>query len=544
MNKKQYYRYDGIFSTTFFFKDVMKSNSKTIALILLILIFAFPIHIAVNFCQFRAYNNENLDVHIESDLKGAKFWDLTGAPIFIDDSNPNYNWSKTEIENDWCNGNGSLSNPYTIENVTIDATNSPTGCGIYINNSKTEHFIIRNVKVYSVRGPIRGIKLENTNNGTLMNNNCSNNSIGIFLRYCDNNTLSGNTVSDNNYGISLFFCNSNKISGNIANGNYYSGIYLLYSETNAISGNVVNYNKEDGILLVDSNNNTLSGNTANYNRDNGIDLGYSHSNTVLNNNMSECGLRLRGSHMVSSHHIDDTNLVNGKPLYYYKNQINLNSNNFINAGQVILVNCNDSSILNLNTNYCTLGIILYYCNNNTISGNSASNNSYCGIYLIYSDLNTVSGNTANNNDFGIFLAYSNKNLISRNTANNNSNQGIILSSSNKNIILRNNANNNRWCGIYLFYSDTNTVSRNTANYNHYGIRLWFSNSNPVSENVLTGNVECISQYMCNENTFFLNGDCIYGIIPGFVIIFFLLGVLSVAVILISKRIKRSSVQNF
>ncbi len=34
------------------------------------------------------------------------------------------NWSATVAE-DWCSGDGSFSNPYTIENVIINATNAP-----------------------------------------------------------------------------------------------------------------------------------------------------------------------------------------------------------------------------------------------------------------------------------------------------------------------------------------------------------------------------------------------------------------------------------
>ena len=64
--------------------------------------------------------------------------------------------------------------------------------------------------------------------------------------------------------------------------------------------------------------------------------------------MNECGLGIYGLLQdLQSHYIDTTNLVNGKPLYYYKSEIELGPNNFSNAGQVILVNCNNSVISNL-----------------------------------------------------------------------------------------------------------------------------------------------------------------------------------------------------
>ena len=119
--------------------------------------------------------------------------------------------------------------------------------------------------------------------------------------------------------------------------------------------------------------------------------------------------------ILASHNIDNTNLVNGKPIYYYANEVNLGASDFTNAGQVILVNCNDSSISNLNISYGPTGISLYYCNANNISGNAVSSNKYNGISLYYSDDNAISGNTVNSNiDIGIYLDSSNNNTVSGN----------------------------------------------------------------------------------------------------------------------------------
>jgi len=43
------------------------------------------------------------------------------TPVLIDDLDPNFNWSRTAQENEWCYGSGSWSDPYIIENITIDA---------------------------------------------------------------------------------------------------------------------------------------------------------------------------------------------------------------------------------------------------------------------------------------------------------------------------------------------------------------------------------------------------------------------------------------
>ncbi len=206
-------------------------------------------------------NNENLETRDKFSSKRPKnsgFWTLNS--IHVDN-----NWSATAVL-DWCSGDGSWSNPYVIENVTIDASSSPTGSGIYINNSKSDYFIIRNVTVYNAGSDFfydAGIKLNNSNNGTLINNNSSNNGGNGFLIYnSENNTMSGNYVNYNKFGIFFSESNNNTFSGNSANYNSYYGIYLSLSNYTTISGNKASNNNEHGIVLLSSNNDNISGNSA------------------------------------------------------------------------------------------------------------------------------------------------------------------------------------------------------------------------------------------------------------------------------------------
>lgn len=617
----------------------MKSNKNTVVLIVLILIFAFPVILAANFNNFASTTDESLIADIDSNLKGAGYWYLTDSPIFIDDSDPNYNWSKTASENNWCNGEGTLSNPYIIENITIVLTNS-SWSGILIKNSQIHFFTIRNVIVH-IEGygfGTAGIKLENTNRGTVTNNTCVQISSGIFLLHSDNNTISGNILKKNTYGINLRYSIKNNISGNTINDSDY-GIFLRDSSYNIISGNIVNdflyIAYHQGIYLSsNSNNNTISGNSLNeffY----GIWISGSQNNTLASNDMNDCGLIIIGSiEVFRSHHIDSSNLVNGKPLYLYIDEIGLDSSNFTNAGQVILVNCNDSLLLNLNISNGA-GISLYYCNNNNLEGNIVNGNSdgiylrysnnntisgndlvdnidgiylssshnntitgnhlidnskgitlnYCnynnlsgnivnygdnGIHLIDSHHNTISNNTANNHwDHGIFISWSQYNTISGNIAKLNDDYGIwlygndvstildntvnynrigiVIGNSESILILNNTANNNTESGIHLYTdSNSNTISNNTANYNgEFGIYLSNSDHNIISGNRLFGNDACICEDSCQGNTFSDNGDCTIirrgdngNLIPGYDL-FCLLCILSITVILISKRLKKS-----
>ncbi|MFX0000846.1 MAG: nitrous oxide reductase family maturation protein NosD, partial [Candidatus Hermodarchaeota archaeon] len=438
-----------------------------------------------------------------------------------------------------CTGSGTYSDPYVIEDLIIDGGDS--GICILIENSDV-FFKIENCTFYK-SGEFwgdAGIRLLGVSNGALINNNASYNRRGIWLEDSNNNTISGNTVNNNgDEGISLYFNNNyNTISGNTANNNRGAGILLEYdNNNNTISGNTAN-NNTIGIGLLFSNNNNISGNTANFNSGAGItvsscnnstvsenliigagiSLEFSNNSTVSGNIMIKCGLRVYGSlATLISCDIDTTNLVNGKPLYYYTHEVYLGPSDFMNTGQFILVNCNDSVISNLNISIASGGISLYYCNNNTISGNTINNNDI-GIRLYNCNNNTISGNTANNNGGGI-SSQGNNNIISGNIANNNTFNGIHLETSDDNIISGNTVNsngrygiafndffcgdcrtichyntisentaNNNLVGISLTENEKSTVSRNSANNNKYGIRLSGSYYNNVSGNTANNNL--------------------------------------------------------
>ncbi len=531
----------------------MKSNAKSKIIILIavgILIALSPV-IIINLILITGYNYKGSEYNNEINLnnKNLKISAVSGKIHIINKSG----WVDFKNAGN-CTGTGTYSDPYVIEDSVINGGGS--GSCILIENS-TVYFRIENCTLYNTDNT--GIRLSNVNNSLIITNFCSssrnginlsgcnnntisenivnNNLYGIYLSGCNNNTISGNTANSNSFGIYLSNINNNTISGNtinlgsngidifdsnyntilgnILNNNDFRGIHLLFCDYNTISGNIVN-NDWFGIYLEGDNNN-ITGNTLNYNHC-GIYLRNSNDDTISGNIMNESGLDLSGNlEMLTSLIIDTTNLVNGKPLYYYLNEKDLGPNNFTSAGQVILVNCNDSLISNLDVSYCNKGIYLIYSNYNNISRNTA-NIGFYGIYLINSNYNNISGNTANLGAYGIYLLHSINNNIMGNIANNNSETGI-----------------------YLSFSDYSTISGNTANNNKdTGIHLFCSDYNIVSGNILLGNDECIVETNCKGNKFSDNGSCTYGqaddIIPGYNL-FFLLSILSVVAILISIKKK-------
>ncbi|MFX1476980.1 MAG: nitrous oxide reductase family maturation protein NosD [Promethearchaeota archaeon] len=325
-----------------------------------------------------------IKIHDETNLSppnSAGYW--TRNFIHIDN-----NWSDTALTYEWCSGDGSWSAPYVIENVTIDASTSPTGSGIYIQNSKNEYFFIRNC---TVNNATNGIRLENTDNGTLTQNYCStNNGVGIVLyNSCRNNTISYNIVNGNsNRGIQLnLLCDNNTISDNDANSQVV-GIDLFRSSNNYILRNQANGNSEGIRLVRDCNYNTISGNTVNDNNA-GIygDVGLDY-NTISGN------------------------IANG-------NNVGINLNDNFNRGTVSDNNVNNNNI----------GIVLDgMVDNNEILNNIACFNDLYGIYITYSRRNNVLQNIVQfNKEIGIYIfGDSYLNVISQNTIIANKMYGIML----------------------------------------------------------------------------------------------------------------------
>ena len=233
------------------------------------------------------------------------------APIHI---NGNADFQNQASTNGWT-GDGSQGNPYIIAGYEIDG-NGGTYC-IWIENTDV-WFVIRNCNLWNATSTASepwgtGIYLKNVTNGTLENNNCSDNYggihlyssssntvtnnncfgnffEGIYFDFSSNNTITNNNCSGNGYGISLYYSSSNNtITNNNCSHNTQSGIYLAYSSSNnTITNNNCSGNSWHGIYLrSSSSNNTVTNNICSDNWQSGIYLAYSSSNnTITNNNCS------------------------------------------------------------------------------------------------------------------------------------------------------------------------------------------------------------------------------------------------------------------
>jgi parallel beta-helix repeat protein len=251
------------------------------------------------------------------------------------------------------------------------------------------------------------------------------------------------------------FCN---ISNNNVSNNYYS-IYLGGSNNNIFNNKCSN--SDEGIYLKGSNN-KLKGNV-----------------------MVEDGIYIVGVSLSNYiHEIDESNTVNGKPVYYWKD---IEGGRIPEgAGQVILVNCTKTVVENQNFNSLYVCTEVAFSSNISIKNNNYSNNIH-SIEVLYSKNNNISKNFCSKNSYDICLWDSNSNNISSNVGD------IDLYHSNNNSISSNVG------GIYLWDSHSNSILNNNCSNAGFGISLWISNHNNISNNNCLNNwrgisLHCIYEY--------------------------------------------------
>jgi len=247
---------------------------------------------------------------------------------------------------------------------------------------------------------------------------------------------------------------------------------LTWNMNSSTIRNVTSTNNANGIGLTCSNDNVLTNNTL---KDNSVQVGMlvqgSSNNTfrdnIMLNNGLEFGVLPLGPDIQLRYwdnDIDVSNTVNGRKVYYWRNQTN--STIPEDAGVVYLVNCSDIAVRNVevsrnylgltlvNTNNsivesisihdCAWGTLLYSSHSNSLSNNNITRGLWWGIgaIILASDNNTLEGNTiAGMTGFpqpptgppagaGIGLAFSNGNKIFRNNFTNNTRQVTMLQPSN------------------------------------------------------------------------------------------------------------------
>jgi len=209
-----------------------------------------------------------------------------------------------------------------------------------------------------------------------------------------------------------------------------------------IEENNLTKNNGYGISIASGSENSIIDNLFNANGvergGGGLGLGSSMLNTVHNNTFIDDGLHIG----VSLDNSVENNTVNGRPLVYLEGVSDVEVED---AGQIVLVNCRNMTVENLNLTHTGIGLILYGTDESTIKGNLISFNDVYGIQLQHSSDNIVMYNTIMSNNYpGILFVNSSRNLISYNDFDSGVGAGISMYlTSNDNRITHNNFTSNR-----------------------------------------------------------------------------------------------------
>jgi len=287
------------------------------------------------------------------------------------------------------------------DNIVIDGLDyglQGTGIGTGINLMGRTNVTVKNIEISNF---FYGIYLNSSLNNSLSSNNVSGNFCGVYLSASSNNTIIGSNVTENDSSGVWFRCSSNNnITENRIIENGQDGIWLSSSsDNNRVLGNIIRTNAY-GIRLDDYSNNMLRNNDL---RDNGCNFGVFGS--LLPEFIQD---------------IDESNTVNGKPIYYWVNRQDVTVP--LDAGYVALVNCSGITVKNLNLNNNGQGLLLANTTESSISQNNITNNIH-GIYICGSSNNTVTWNNITKNlANGIYLYYSQDNTFFHNNFISNTNQ--------------------------------------------------------------------------------------------------------------------------
>ncbi|MHA1791592.1 MAG: NosD domain-containing protein [Promethearchaeota archaeon] len=329
-------------------------------------------------------------------------------------------------------GNGTAENPYVIENRDITVSTSypdyfwtnflgtPKKVNIYpgiLIRNTTVYIVIRNVKVTSIAGlKVFPIFLENNLNITIENATTFGGITPIYMRGDFSDTFAPSIIGSYTITNSSFNGWETMSEG---------GITATHLQSMILEGNTINNDPYRWVLTRGSQIINVT------------------SVMMKNNAFTDCGIWLEFSMYILGYDIDLSNTVNGKSIYYIANQENFTIDSSQDPGQIILVNCKDFTIEDLSITGGSDPIIMYYCENGTLTGLGIYNSTYDGILL-----NLCKNITIENNE----LLYNSRGAIL---------PGITLSNDPKDkIIIRNNEVGNNGRNIRLIMASNIDVINN------------------------------------------------------------------------------------
>lgn len=217
----------------------------------------------------------------------------------------------------------------------------------------------------------------------------------ILNLYCENFIICGNDIYKGILGISALQSFNGTIQGNEIK-EVMSGIVSFYSEKITINSNILSSTSwyvnpidfkfgNSGIKILESDNIAIDGNTITKFAK-GIEIKQFNSRVSITNNiMVDSGIIFIPDFNPDNYEWDDGykdffnititgNTVNEKPIYFIMDTDGLTNADVANAGQILLVNCNNFEFSDFLFEDVSVAIFMYHCSGGLITKNTFRGN--------------------------------------------------------------------------------------------------------------------------------------------------------------------------
>ncbi len=288
-----------------------------------------------------------------------------------------------------------------------------------------------------------------------------------------------------------------------------TGVYSLSSTAVSIEGCAFN-GDNIGVCLESSSCVSVMSSTFEGFENNAIYIYDTTDSMFEGNTMRGCSIGVEGYFLEAwnTHTISTTNTVNGKPVYYWKNQTYgaIPSD----AGEAILANCSNIQVTGLNISNATQAIVTGYTTATEVSSNVITGMRY-GVYSIYCDMLSIKTNEINEGrEYDIYQLYSTNLTVSNNefTTSSGSTAFIGMYSGGKfanntvygsymgadisycnGFLVSNNSFSSTTYGIYMYFSADVAVANNTVCVSTYGVDIYYSPRVTLSDNIISNSTD-------------------------------------------------------
>jgi len=180
---------------------------------------------------------------------------------------------------------------------------------------------------------------------------------------------------------------NNIISNNIIEEIAGSGV-MVRGQFSLISNNTFLLTTA-GITFAQAHGNVAKNNVIQQSRSSAIDIDESSSCTLFSNSLDKMSLRIRGDSLEhwNTHTIPDNNTVDGKPVWYVKNDRDRIAPT--NVADVIIANCTNVTVENFNFDGANYPILVGFSSNVIIRNNTISRSTFGVFFSTHSYSNQI-----------------------------------------------------------------------------------------------------------------------------------------------------------